>query len=49
MFKTMLKKVVIGLAILGAGYLAYTLLTKKKTRVIKDRDFEIEVEVENEQ
>mgnify|MGYP000361358924 CR=1 FL=1 len=32
--------------ILGAGFATYKLLTKKKTEVIKDRNFEIEVEVD---
>lgn len=48
MFKTMLKKVVIGLAIIGAGYLAYKMITKKKTRIIRDESFEIEVEIPDE-
>jgi NADH dehydrogenase FAD-containing subunit len=32
--------------ILGAGFAAYKLLTKKKTETIQDRNFEIEVEVD---
>lgn len=45
----MLKKVVIGIAIIGAGYFAYKMLTKKKTRIIRDEGFEIEVEVPEEE
>ena len=32
--------------ILGAGFATYKLLTKKKTVTIQDRNFEIEVEVD---
>jgi hypothetical protein len=40
-----LKTILIAAAILGGAYYAYTLFGKtKKTKVIKDRSFEIEIE-----
>ncbi len=39
------KHILITIALLGAAYYAYTLISnKKKTKVIKDRSFEIEIE-----
>jgi hypothetical protein len=40
-----LKKIVIAVLVLGGAYYAYNLFGKtKKTKVIKDRSFEIEIE-----
>jgi uncharacterized membrane protein YjfL (UPF0719 family) len=44
-----LKNIVIGLAVLGLGYFAYTkLVPKKNTTKIKEGSFTIEVEDDNE-
>lgn len=40
-----LRKILITAVLLGGAYYAYTLFAKpKKTKVIKDRSFEIEIE-----
>ena len=44
------KHILITVAVLAAGYYAYTMITKKKkSKVIKDRSFEIEIEEENQE
>jgi hypothetical protein len=43
------RNIVIGLVLLGAGFAVYTILTKKKRKLVVDRGFEFEVEVDQDE